>query len=114
MSKVLSLHEVELRPDAGEHEFQRVVFDELTPFYRSMGWKVRLAKGDRGARDGKYMLIFEIPNPAQRDRLVPTLGKLSEEGQQIFATAGPVWEKINKLTTTFLDPAFPDYVMVDE
>lgn len=114
MAKVLSLHEVELRPDTDEHEFQRVVFDELAPFYRALGWEMRLAKGDRGARDGKYMLIFEIPSPAQRDRLVPTVGKLSAEGEQIFATAGPVWEKINKLTTTFLDPEFTDYVRVDE
>ena len=35
--QVLSIHEVELYQDADEHEFQRVVFDEVAPFYRSMG-----------------------------------------------------------------------------
>ena len=110
--QVLSIHEVELYQDADEHEFQRVVFDEVAPFYRSMGWEVRLLKGDRGARDGKYLLIFEIATPAERDRWVPTPGNLSEEGEQIFATWGPVWEKINKLATILFDPEFTDYVMV--
>lgn len=114
MPKVLSIQQVELRPGVDEQAFQRVVFGELAPFYRSMGWEMRLLKGDRGARDGKYLLIFEIPSPAARDRLVPTPGKLSDEGRKIFATAGPVWEKIKTFTTIFLDPAFTDYVMVDE
>lgn len=114
MTKVLSLHGVELCPGVDEHEFQRVVFNELAPFYRSMGWEIRLLKGDRGARNGKYLLIFEVMSPAARDRLVPTTGQLSEEGRKIFATAGPVWEKIKTFTTTFLDPEFTDYVMVDE
>ncbi len=114
MAKVLSLHEVELRPDTNEQEFQRVVFDELTPFYRSMGWEVRLLKGDRGARDGKYLLLFEISSPAERDHWVPTPMNLSEEGNRIFATSGPVWEKIEKLTLRFMDPEFTDYVMIDE
>ncbi len=47
MAKVLSLHEVGLRPDTDEHEFQRVVFDELAPFYRALGWEMRLAKGQQ-------------------------------------------------------------------
>lgn len=114
MTKVLSLHAVELHPHADEHEFQRVIFDELAPFYRAMGWAVQLLKGDRGARDGKYLLIFEIASAAERDRWVPTPGNLSAEGEKIFATWGPVWEKLEKLATTVLDPAFTDYVMVEE
>jgi hypothetical protein len=79
-----------------------------------MGREARLLKGDRGARDGKYLLIFKVPSPAERDRWVPSPGKLSTEGKQIFATSGPVWEKIKRLTTTFLDAEFTDYVVVNE
>lgn len=114
MPKVLSIQQVELHPDADEQAFHRVVFDELAPFYRMLEWEIQLFKGDRGARSGKYLLIFEIPSLAARDRLVPTPGQLSDEGRKIFATAGPVWEKIKTLTTTFLDAEFTDYVMVNE
>ena len=103
MAKVLSLQEVELHPHADEREFQHVVLHELAPFYRQMAWEVRLLKGNRGARNGQYLLIFEIPSVSERDRLVPQEGTLSEEGKEIFAASGPVWEKLNALATQLLE-----------
>ncbi len=111
MAELLSIHQVELKPGTSE-EFISVVYNEMAPFYAKLCWGVRLLKGDRGERDGKYVMILDIPSPKDRDRWVPEPDVFSAEAEILFETSGPVWEKLERLATQVFDPNFTDYVLV--
>jgi hypothetical protein len=62
----------------------------------SLGGKLRLLRGDRGARAGKYLLLAEIESVEARDRYFPRPGEESEEFTRFFEQhpeAAAAWEK---------------------
>src|SRR6187200_2399509 len=60
MPKVFAVHEMELEPGVEPEEYERFFAEEIAPMAELPGWKTRLLKGDRGARTGKYLVLFEI------------------------------------------------------
>ena len=59
MPKVFALHEIELQPGLEPEEYERFFAEKMAPMLELPGWKTRLLKGDRGARTGKYLVLFE-------------------------------------------------------
>jgi hypothetical protein len=114
MSRVVGLHEIELRPGADPAEFERVAAEVVSlPMFE--GWTTRLLKGERGVRAGKYLLIFEIVNLEARDRYFPAehqgsdeIDRFDEENRQ----AADAWKRLHALRTD-IDVA-TDYVVVAE
>ena len=82
------------------------------------GWKARLLKADRGEREGKYAVLFEIDSVEARDRISPTPNSASDEAHafdvQHAATIQPVLEKWSTYTTSMIgqNTVFSDYVEV--
>jgi hypothetical protein len=79
MVKVFGLHEIELRPDADPDEYARFLVDEVAPMPDFEGWNLHLLRGDRGAREGKFAVLFEIESEEARDRYFPTEKHDSDE-----------------------------------
>jgi hypothetical protein len=79
------------------------------------GWEPRILRGDRGEREGKYLVMIVIESVEMRDRLFPGLNQVSEEGQRFFASFpefGKVAEKWRKLATfPGDDTTHTDYVV---
>jgi hypothetical protein len=77
--KVLGLHTIELRPGVKAEDFEKFVIEEFYPLPHYEGWKRYIAKGDRGEREGKYVLVFsrfaivlfqaKVGTQRRRDRL---------------------------------------------
>jgi hypothetical protein len=82
MTRVFGMHEIELNPGVKEEDFESFVLDEVakTAFYP--GWTIRLLKGDRGARKGKYLMLIDIESVEARDRFAPADNQASEEAKQ--------------------------------
>ena len=80
------------------------------------GWTTRLLKGERGARAGKYLLVFEITSSAARDRYFPAENQVSEEEMGRFDEQNPqaaqAWERLHAMRTD-TDVA-TDYLVVAE
>ena len=104
MPKVFALHEIELQPGLEPEEYERFFTEEIAPMLKLPGWKTRLLKGDRGARTGKYLVLFEIESLEARDRYFPKPGEPSEEFTQFFeqrpeaAAALEKWENMAEST----------------
>ena len=112
MAKVFGINEIELRPGVTPEEFERFFTEEIAHLSLFQGWSAYLAKGDRGARAGKYVLIFEMGSVEARNRYAPESGE-SEEAQRALAPLAGVLEQWGKLSTVpGSDAVFTDYVVV--
>jgi len=113
MAKVFGIHEIELRPGVSAEEFERFFTEAIAPLQLYQGWNAHLTKADRGARAGKYALIFEIESVEARNRYAPESGAPSEEAQREQARYAGVVEQWGKLATVpGSDTVFTDYVVV--
>ncbi len=79
MRQVLGLHEVELRPGVDPAEYERVFAEEIAASTAPPGVNVRLLKGERGVRSGKYLILMELDDVETRDRYFPQPGEESDE-----------------------------------
>ena len=114
MTKVFALHEVELRPGVSAEEFETFFATEIgsSPIYP--GWWAQLLRADRGARAGKYLVIFEIESVGLRDRYFPTPGERSEEAQQFTHQHPEIAAMFEKWSTLASPPGevYSDYIVV--
>lgn len=86
MARIMSYHEFELLPGVTEEQFERFIKDEYVPLLshgRGLpGWKVYFLKGNRGVRDGKYAVVWEIDSKENRDHYFPRKNGPSPEWHQ--------------------------------
>jgi hypothetical protein len=73
---------------------------------------MRLLRGDRGDREGRYLVMFEIESVERRDQLFPEAGpaarQMSGEVMQWMGGAGPILAKWGEFATLF-DTIYTDY-----
>ena len=112
MAKLYGLHEIELRPGVSPEEFEKVAAE--TNFADLEGWTTHLLKGERGERNGKYLVLVEIESIAARDRYAPTAdGPYSAEAEEISRRNAALWEPWRKLATMPGEgTVYTDYVML--
>ena len=115
MAKLYSLHEFELPPGVDPAEFERVFREEVAPAPSLPGFKVSLLKGNRGARDGKFLAVLEMEDEGTRDRYFPDGEERSEEFHR-FMEQHPdtlaAWDNLHSMT---LQPeTYTDYAVVVE
>jgi len=77
MSKVLGIHNVELKPGVNEREFEEFIKAEVLPVYRKVpGQTIHFLKGDRGDRSGKNLVLIELESVERRDHIYPRVGEI--------------------------------------
>ena len=111
MSKVFGMHMVALRPGVKAEDFEKFVTEEMYSLPSPEGIESYLLKGDRGDREGKYLVVSEFESVEVRDRYYPSPGEMSEEVQRLFAPYAAVWEKWETFATP-VDVIYTDYVVV--
>ena len=111
MSKVFGMHMIALKPGVKAEDFEKFVTEEVYPLFSLEGSESYLLKGDRGDRQGKYLLMSEFESVEVRDRYYPSPGEMSEEVQQFFAAHAALLEKWTTFATP-LDVIYTDYVVV--
>jgi hypothetical protein len=113
MPKVFGLREVELRPGMEPDEYVRFFADEIASLPELPGWKTHLLKADRGAREGKLLILFEMDSVEARDRYFPRPNEESAEWKRYLEQHPEVaaaWEK----SGISEDDIWTDYVVVAE
>jgi hypothetical protein len=111
MSKVFGMHMIALKPGVKAEDFAKFVTEEVYPLPSLEGAEVYLLKGDRGDREGKYLLMYEFESVEVRDRYFPSPGEMSKEAQQVFESYAVAMEKWATFATP-LDVISTDYVVV--
>jgi hypothetical protein len=112
MAKVYSLHMLALKAGASGPDFERFFHEEIEPVPGPSGLVMRLLRGDRGDREGKYLVMFEFDSVERRDELFPEAGpgahQMSAEAMQWMGSAGSSLARWNDYTTPF-DTIYTDY-----
>lgn len=111
MSKVLGMHMIALKPGVKAEDFETFVTEEVYPLLALEGSDTYLLKGDRGDREGKYLMVSEFESVELRDRYYPSPGEMSEEVQQLLESWAGAFEKWATFATP-LDVIYTDYVVV--
>jgi hypothetical protein len=111
MSKVFGMHMIALKPGVKAEDFEKFVTEEVYPLFSLEGSEVYLLKGDRGDREGKYLVVQEFESVEVRDRYFPSPGEMSKEAQKVFESYAVAIEKWTTLATP-TDVIYTDYVVV--
>lgn len=104
------MHEPELLPGIRPEAFERFVTESCVPALVSMGIKAQLLRGDRGERDGQFLLIYEFDSAERRDSLFPATGTSDEVERWTSANAALIatW----KTMAAWPSARYTDYVAI--
>jgi len=117
MTKVISIHEIELHPGVTTEEFERFLTAEYLPGVAPMppGCSVTYLKGDRAERAGKFAVLFEVESVEMRDRFFPSSGEPSAELQYWRGRRTAAQEALEEKMHTFaaeIGEIFTDYTVI--
>jgi hypothetical protein len=117
MAKVFGAHEIHLKPGANTADFERFVAEEVLPAFRLPGVTTSLMKGDRGARDGQYLMVSVFEDVQTRDHHYPVHETPSDAALQLdqafAATLQQRWAAFAEPLIS-QDESYTDYVVVSE
>ena len=112
MAKVFGMHMIALKPGVKAEDFERFVVEKVYPVYEALPFvDTYLLKGDRGDREGKYLVMFEFASVEARDQAFPSSGEMSEEMLKFVEALAALAEKWETFATP-VDVISTDYVVV--
>ena len=119
MTRVFGLHEIELNPGVKEEDFENFFLNEVAKAPLYPGWRARLLKGDRGERQGKYLMLIDIDSVEARDQFAPAPNQASEAADQFDEAhkdeMAPLFQKWATFSPTQLgqNSIYTDYLLLD-
>ena len=118
MTRVFGMHETELNSGIREEDFENYVLNELATAPTFPGWKLRLLKGDKGIREGKYLVLFEIESVETRDWFAPAPNQSNEETDRFLEEhkeiLDPIFQKWDMFSSTDFAATFTDYLVLND
>jgi hypothetical protein len=120
MAKMYCIHSIQLHAEVKAEDFERFAIEKLSkaPIYE--GWKVSLLKGEKGDREGQYLVLFEVESVEARNRVISQQGIFTEYAQQFLKEHAPFFETFSqewaKYSPTFpgKNTIFTDYVVMGD
>ena len=109
MAKVFGMHPFALKYGVAPEDFERFVKEAVPHLPELAGVKLYILKGDRGDREGKYLMLIETESVKMRNRYWPQPGALSDEANKLLAALG-TW---GHLVMGPGSPISTDYVVVE-
>lgn len=70
---------IDLKPGVTEQQFEEFFATRFLPEWKVPGWSIRLLKGDRGDRAGRYLVMYEAERVELRDQLAPESNVLAAD-----------------------------------
>jgi hypothetical protein len=114
MAKLFGMHEIELHSGVKPEDFERFVVEEVNRSQPLPGVVGHMLKGDRGDREGKYLLMLEFESKELRDRFFPSPDQVSEEAQRYMEPTRAMAEKWATLASApGTTEIYTDYVVVE-
>ena len=110
MANVVSIVDLELKPGFSDDQIRELAADTVRDFKVAGVIHPRLARADRGDRDGKYVFVWEFDSVETRNRYWPG-GKASDEWRQkIEGAPAAILERYSRMFAI----SFTDYVVLGE
>ena len=108
MSKVVSLHFLELKPGVTEEEIEKFIIEELEPLSLE-GIKRYSLKGDKGEGKGKYLGLLVFDSVEVRDKYFG-----SPSGEPATEELPDDWKEALQKVFTLTTWTFTDYVVIEK
>ena len=114
MARIVSIHQVELKPGVTEAEFTEAVraMSDADQLEGPNGWVISAAKSDRGTQVGSYAILFEVESVETRNRWVADDGPTELFNQYVerHPEASSAWDHMMSLVVE----SYPwnDYVIL--
>ena len=109
MSKVFGVHPFLLKYGVNPEDFEQFVRDEVPRLPKLNGVKLYILKGDRGDREGRYLMLLETDSVELRDQYWPTPNTISDEANHLLTALGA----FGRFTDGPGSPLSTDYVVID-
>jgi hypothetical protein len=93
--RLLGIHYISLKDGVKPEDFDRFVVEEWNPVLRDLlpGSPWMIMKGERNAREGEYLMVWDAPTVSVRDRYYPT-PEGSEAWTAIWETCGEACDNV--------------------
>jgi hypothetical protein len=113
--EVIAVRELTLKRGINPADFERFVMERFNPAWEGAvpGVKAYIAKADRGARRGRYALVYIFDSEKTRNAIAPVEDRGAAEAFR------PVLDRLfsgpnQELVTMYLEaePAYTDYVVL--
>jgi hypothetical protein len=111
-AKMYSFHQMELRPGVTGDELEEFFNNRFFPNWDIPGWKSFLLKGDRGEREGRYMLVHEMESVEMRNRYFPSPDEATEEWVRYTEGLEEISAELSELVSVYLGEKYTDYYVV--
>lgn len=106
MPRVYGIHEVMIHPDFTNEDFERYVAEELPKVKQPEGSRVWVLRGNRGDRQGRYIVVYEFASVEAQERLWP--GNLASEEMKAWQAKNA--EHSRKWAAFFEHTIYTDYI----
>ncbi|RWR01007.1 hypothetical protein ED28_16285 [[Pantoea] beijingensis] len=118
VARVIGIHNLALRPNVSEEQFETFIADNHHRIEDYPDWKFRLLKGERGNRLDQYVVLMEIASLEALDVFYPEPDMATDEAAK-FARAHrdtkQMYEEWKKLASFSGSPQiYTDYISVAE
>jgi hypothetical protein len=113
--RLLGIHYISLKDGVKPEDFERFVVEEWNPVARDLlpGIDWMILKGERNARDGEYLAVFDAQSVSVRDRYWPSPEENSEALTAILETCGEACTSVfNRYSIMIEETRYADYVRI--
>ena len=107
MKKVIGVHLFQLKPEVTAEDFERFVAEEIHPAVNGPDIALRICRGERGERLGKYVMLFEFDDVAARNRYFPGTAEPTQAAKTMISAW---WDRFTRYAEIM--GVFTDYVTV--
>ena len=110
MPRVFATVEILLHTGAKDEDLRKFIIEEASSLIPLPGLEFRLLKGERGDREGKYMVLMEYETVETRNRFSPHPDVVSDEVKRMPGSAA-FMERWQSLIARSM---YTDYVEVEK
>lgn len=106
MPRVYGIHEVMIHPDFTNQDFEKYVAEVLPKVVQPAGSSMWVLKGNRGDRQGRYIVVNEFDSVEVQERLWP--GNLASNEMKAWQAKNA--EHVRKWNAFFEHSIYTDYI----
>ncbi len=113
--RLLGLHHVALKDGVNPDDFERFIIEEWNPVMngRIPGVDLMIVKGERNAKDGEYMIVYDVQSKNVRDWYWPSSDQSTPANDLVWERCGEVCSEVGAKFDSMAEVTnWSDYVEV--
>ena len=113
--RLLGIHHLSLKDGVSPEDFERFIVEEYNPVLSGVfpGVNMMVMKGERGAEEGEFLLVYDAQSLYVRDWYWPTAGESSEASTAVMDACGDACSAVRDRYQSMAETTnYTDYVQL--